>query len=199
MRAQIILRTEGDEFDLKNLAPFLGRDFQSEIACGHLWDKHPKFLTKEEEEILYAPNFESYDEEQVKLLDPKQLKKILEKVLSFLKSEEKTLPFEVEIDFEKMNQLGLETDLYVDGVRCWIQGDSKIYKVDKKVKLINLPQEKTVEKWLEIKEKVQINDRVYYLKIETRYERHEENITKCIDFCQQAIEQEKKIYWLYEH
>lgn len=43
MGAQIIIRTEEDEYDSKNQAPFLGRDFQSEITCGLLWKERAKF------------------------------------------------------------------------------------------------------------------------------------------------------------
>lgn len=148
---------------------------------------------------MCASYFESFEDEQVKLIDPKRLKSILEKVLTYLKNEEQNLPFEVCIDYYKMKNLGLETDLYVDGARCWIQGDSEIFKVGNEVKLVNFPLEKNIEKWIKVQEQVRINDRLYYFKIETRYERHKESITKCIDYCIQAIEKEKQIYWLYQH
>ena len=201
MGAQILIRLESDKYDEGHLAPFLGRDFHWEIAKGNLWkDANHYFLDKREAKLLDAPFDENLEEEFKALIHPKELLQVIEKVKLFLKNNDDTLPYEIMLDSDKMSLKGLDYPLMLKNSRCWIQGDSYLYEVNERVKIVNYPQEPNeVELWLKVKDEIIIEDRTYYLKKETRFEKFEESLSEVIEFCKYAISRKEKIYWVYSH
>jgi hypothetical protein len=194
MGSQIFIRLVNEGLYENDLAPFLGRDFVSEISWGHLWLKRSPFLSKKEEDLLRARTDMHEDYEQP--VDPTELAKVLTKVNDYLKANESTLPFEIEIDYARMEQEGLETDLIINNSRCWIQGDSEYYKVTNKVKIVNVPMEPNeVDVWIDIAEEVAIEGKLFYLKRTTRYEKFKEILEKTIAFCRYAQGKNEKVLW----
>lgn len=195
MGYQVILNSQNSIPELIDTAPFLGSDFDHEIACGSLWSNNYNFLSKEEKNFLFPQD----QDEEKKLIDPLSLKLIFEKILFFLEQESDNLPFEIELDFDRMNAENLDTDLYIDGIRCWIQGDSKCYQVVPKFKIVNLPiVNTTIEKWVNFKEEVYFGSNKYYLRKTSRYERYKDQIFQIKDYCQMAINLKVKVYWYRE-
>ncbi|MFA9215125.1 MAG: hypothetical protein ACEQSR_15005 [Candidatus Methylacidiphilales bacterium] len=195
MGYQVILNSQNSIPELIDTAPFLGSDFEYEIACGSLWSNNYNFLSKEEKNFLFPQD----QDEEKKLIDPFILKLIFEKILFFLEQESDNLPFEIEIDFERMNTENLDTDLYIDGVRCWIQGNSSYYQVVPKFKILNLPIENTIiEKWVNFKEEIYFGKNKYYLRKTSRFERYKDQIFQIINYCKMAINLKVKVYWYRE-
>lgn len=56
-----------------------------------------------------------------------------------------------------------------------------------------------IDLWIEIANEIKIDDKIYFLKKITRYEKYQELIERIITFCKFAIEKNEKIYWLYSH
>lgn len=200
MGAQIDIRLESDKYDEAELAPFLGRYFHGEITEGDIWDDKEPFLTKAEAALLKAPFYEEFSDASVRLIDPQDLKAVLIKVKQYLRDHQDALPFEIEVDEERMEQAGLESDLRVNGSRCWMKGDSLYYDVSDKVNIVNhLHEPQPVDIWVDIKDKVEIDGQAYFLKRITRYEIFADIIDKVVAFCELAISRNERIYWLYSH
>ncbi|CAL2103711.1 conserved protein of unknown function [Tenacibaculum sp. 190130A14a] len=199
MGAEVHIRLENDKYDEKGLAPFLGRDFQSEITTSALWETHEPFLDQNEIDLLYAPYYDFFDDNTVQLIEPSKLKSILEKIDCYLEHNKDSLPFEIDIDYERMEKENLPTDLIINDSSCWIQGDSFYYDVTDKFKIVNHNLESNeVELWVEFKEKVKIENSFFYLKKEYRYEKYKNDLNEVINFCQLAINTHQKIYWLFQ-
>ena len=189
------LNTQRNISELYDKAPFLGSDFDYEIACGNLWSDNYNFLSEEEKNFLLPLD----QDDDRKLIDPNKLKIIFEKILSFLEREKEKLPFEIELDFEKMRSENLDTDLYVNGIRCWIQGDSAYYQVEPKFRIINLPvADQNVEEWVAFNDEIIFDGNKYYLKKTTRLERYKDQILQIIDYCTKAAGLKTKVYWYRE-
>lgn len=199
MGAQINISLVSDKFDKEGLAPFIGRDFVYEIVKGGLWNKRSPFLTLEEAKLLEAPLYNYFDDDSVKPLDPLDLIAVLNKVSRYLKSNEKLLAYEVELDFEKMQSEGLDTDLWVNGVRCWVKGDEVYTPETGVVNIVNLPGNDDVDIWVEVKDAIEVDGKTYYLRTESRYDRYSDLLQRIIDFCNYAISKNEKVYWLYRH
>lgn len=201
MGAQILIRLESDKYDERNLSPFLGRDFHWEITKGRLWkDINCYFLSQTESSLLEAPFDETLQDCFGEPINPKPLVRVFEKVMDFLKSRSDILPFEIFIDYDKMKALGLDYPLVINKSKCWIQGDSNLYKVNNKVRIVNLPNEPNeIDLWVPLDSKITIENRVYFLKKETRFEKFEGVINEVINFCKYAIEENEKVYWIYSH
>ena len=188
------LNSQRNISELFDEAPFLGSDFDYEIACGNLWSDNYNFLSEEEKSFLHPQD----QDDDLKLIDPNKLKIIFEKILSFLEREKEKLSFEIELDFAKMRSENLDTDLYVNGIRCWIQGDSAYYQVEPKFRIINLPGDQNVEEWVAFKEEIIFDGNKYYLKKITRLERYKNQILQIIEYCNKAVELKTKVYWYRE-
>ena len=200
MGAEIYIRLEDDIDDTGGNAPFLGRDFQHEISRGAIWENREPFLTELEQKVLEAPYCEEMEELFIDPIEPDSLQKILLKVKKYLYDNEQLLPFEVCIDYQRMEKENLSTDLVVNESRCWIRGDSFVYKVTDKVEIVNYPNEKNeIDMWVNIADEIEIEDQKYFLKRVTRYEKYSKEIDEVIDFCADAIENNKKVYWMYIH
>lgn len=195
MGYQVVLNSQNSIPELLDMTPFLGSDFDYEIACGGLWKNDFNFFSKEEKKLLFPQD----QDEEKKLIDPLSLKLIFEKILFFLEQESDNLPFAIELDFDRMNAENLDTDLYIDGIRCWIQGNSAYYQVVPKFKILNLPIENTIiEKWVNFKEEIYFGKNKYYLRKTSRFERYKDQIFQIIDYCQMAINLKVKVYWYRE-
>ena len=200
MGAEIHIRLESDKYDNKELAPFLGRDFYYEITRKAIWEDKESFLSKTEFDLLEAPYYEEFEDDSVKVINPADLIVVLEKVKKHLKENKDSLPFEVKIDFERMEKQGLTSDLIVNGSRCWIRGDSLYHDVSDKVEIVNYPMEPNkVDLLVDILEELEIDGRKYFLKKISRFEKFAETIDKVTEFCQLAENNNEKIYWLYSH
>ncbi|MCF8255593.1 MAG: hypothetical protein K9H61_13515 [Bacteroidia bacterium] len=200
MGAEIHIRLTSDRYNDKALAPYLGRDFHSEITRGAIWHDR-QFLSDFETELLEAPYDELFEnKDEILPIEPRNLEKIMIKVRDFLYENQDTLPFEIEIDYEKMENEKLSYNLTINNCRCWIQGDSRYYQVTDKVKIVNYPFEPSdVDLWIGISDRVELEGKVYYLKMVTRFERYKELIDKVIDFCRYANKIGDRIYWTYSH
>tara|TARA_R110000868_G_scaffold306510_2_gene567740 strand:- start:656 stop:1258 length:603 start_codon:yes stop_codon:yes gene_type:complete len=200
MGAEIHISLESDKYDEKELAPFLGRDFQYEITRGAIWENREPFLSKTEVELLEAPYYEEYEDESVRLTNPTDLIIVLEKIKKFLEENKNTLPFEIDIDYERMEKEGITHDLIINGSRCWIKGDSHYHNVSEKVEIVNYPMEPNeIDYWIDYAEDIEIEGNKYFLKKESRFEKFADTIDKVIEFCKIANEKNEKIYWLYSH
>ena len=200
MGAEIHICLESDKYNERELAPFLGRDFQSEITRGTIWRNKKPFLNDEEIKILEAPYYEEFEDESVRLTNPDELIIVLKKVKEYLKKNKDILPFEIGIDFDKMKKLGLNQELIVSGSRCWIKGDSLYYDVSETFQIVNYPKEPNeINLTIEYSEEVDINNKKFFLKKESRFEKFADTIDQVIEFCQMAYENNEKIYWLFSH
>lgn len=198
MGAQTIITIAGDKHDASYESPFLGRDFTHEIAQGYLWDKREPFLTTLESKLLTPINTEFYYEGIHKPVHPFNLVIVLNKVKQYLKANENSLPFEIELDYDKMEKENLSTDIMINNSKCWIQGDSYYNKVSSMVRIVNYPMEPNeVDVWIDIKDKVEIEGRIYYLKKITRYEKYKNMIDDVIAFCEYAKQKHKMIDWKF--
>lgn len=200
MGAQILIRLTSDRYDDKEQAPFLGRDFQYEITRGALWEKRKPFLTPAESKLLEAPYDELFEDGTPPAAEPYKLRTVLQKVRDYLEKNQPTLAFEIELDHERMEQENLNYWLRVNDSQCWIQGDSFYYKVTDKVKIVNYPMEPNeVDLWVPITDSVVLDDKLYYLKRVTRFDKYKDSLDKAIAFCKKAEEVGDKIYWIYRH
>lgn len=200
MGAEIHISLESDKYDDKELAPFLGHDFQYEITRGAIWENRKPFLSKDELELLEAPYYEEFEDDSVRLINPSKLIIVLDKVKKYLRENEDTLPFEIHIDHERMEKEGITKDLIVNNSRCWIRGDSLYHEVSEKVQIVNYPMEPTdVYLWIDYGNEIEINGKKYYLKKTSRFEKFVESLDKVIEFCKTAENKNEKIYWLYSH
>jgi hypothetical protein len=199
MGAEIHIRTVSDKYDDKEIAPFLGRDFHREIVEGRIWENKKPFLNAEESKLLHAPYYEELDD-SISPIHPLELSKVLTKVKNYLKANEDSLPYEIDIDDERMAKEGLSYDLIIKQSRCWIQGDSLYYNVSSKVKIVSYPLEPNkVELWVDIAERVEIDGKRYHLKKISRYDKFSELLDEVIEFCRYAASRNEKIYWLYSY
>ncbi|OYU96586.1 MAG: hypothetical protein CFE21_09390 [Bacteroidetes bacterium B1(2017)] len=195
MGQETYIRIASDQYDKKKQAPFLGRDFTWEIAFGNLF-KEKSFLSMEEWKIVTPQNTDDILDEKPKSIHPKALLSILNKIKTHLKDNQSLLPFEIELEYSKMDTEGLSSEILINGSRCWIQGDSNVYEVSSKVKIVNLPmQPNEVDLWVEIQDKIEIEGRTYYLKKMTRYDKYESLINKIIDICKLAENKNELVYW----
>lgn len=200
MGAEILIRTIKDDAASEKLTPFLGRDFTFEICNGFLWYERKPFLSERETKLLIPLHYDDFDDGIKKPINPSEFLLIIAKIKQYLKTNQNELPFEIEIDYEKMEQEGLSTDIVVNNSRCWMQGDSYVYEVSTKVRIVNYPLEPTdVDLWVEVKDKIEIEDRTYYLKKVSRYERYVDSLDKIIAFCEHAKRIKQQIYWIYYH
>lgn len=200
MGAQIHIRLESDKYDDKELAPFLGRDFYWEITRGYIWENENPFLNEDEIDLLEAPFYEDFEDNSVKRINPNDLKIIIEKVKKYLKENKDLLPFEIDLDFERMDKEKLETDIIINESKCWIKGESLYNSISDKVRIVNYPTEKNeVDIWITISDKIEIEGRKYYLKKILMYEKHVEKLDQVLQFCRLAEKRKEKIYWLYDH
>jgi len=199
--AEIHIRLTSDRHNNKNLAPFLGRDFQYEISEGSIWQNKRSFLNSDEIKLLKATYDELFENKDlIPTIEPKSLKEVLVKVKNYLRLNQSELPFEIEIDYEKMEKENLNYYLTVNESRCWIKDDSKYNNVFNKVQIVNYKMElNKVDIWIDISDKVEIEGKIYYLKKTTRYEKYADLIDKVIDFCRHAEDIKNKIYWIYTH
>ncbi len=194
MGSQIFIHLVGEGLYENDLAPFLGRDFVAEISWGHLWMERSPFLSKQEEDLLRART--DWHEDFNKPVNPAELAKVLTKVNDYLKTNESTLPFEIEIDYTKMAHAGLETDLIINNSRCWIKGDSYVFDVTTKVNVVSYAMEPNeVDVWVDIADEVVIEGKLFYLKRITRYEKYKEILEKTIAFCRYAGGKNNKVLW----
>lgn len=200
MGAQIHIRLESDKYDDKELAPFLGRDFYWEITRGYIWENEEPFLSEEEINLLEAPFYEDFEDNSVKQINPKDLIVVIEKVKKYLKENKDLLPFEIDLDFERMDKEKLETDIVINESKCWIKGESIYNSISDKIRIVNYPTEKNeVNIWVIISDEIEIEGRKYYLKKTSMYEKHAGKLDQVLEFCQLAEERNEKVYWLYEH
>ena len=201
MGAQILIRLESDRYDESNLAPFLGRDFFNEISRGALWkDIEVYFLNKKEIKLLEAPNTENFENEFASPINPKELKLVFLKIKKFLQEYEDLLPFDIVLDIEKMEAADLNYPLMINNSKCWIQGDSNLFEINDKLKIVNHPHEPNeVDLWVNYQEEIVLEDKVYFLKKITRSDKYNDIIVELIKFCEFAIEKNEKIFWLYSH
>ncbi len=189
------IRRTSDRFDEKKLAPFLGNDFTWDIALGYLFDDN-SFLSKDEWKILTPQNTEDIIDEKPNPVNPADLISVLQKIKFYLKDHQDTLPFEIDFDYDKMEKEGLSCEIIINDSGCWIQGDSAHYEVSSKVKIINLPmQPNEVELWVDVKDKIEIEGRTYYLRKVTRYDKYKELINRIIDICEDAQNNNENVYW----
>jgi len=155
--AETLIRTIKDDATSEKLTPFLGRDFTFEISNGFLWYERKPFLSEKETELLSPLHYDDFDDGIEKPINPTDFLLIFGKIKQYLKSNQNELPFEIELDYEKMEQEGLSTDIIVNNSRCWMQGDSYVYDVSAKVRIVNYPMEPTdVDLWIEVKDKIEI-------------------------------------------
>lgn len=200
MGAEIVIRLVSDRYDEKGHAPFIGRDFQREITRGNIWEGHHPFLSDGERELLQAPYDQTLDDEYGKPVSPRALIVVLKKVKDYLKVAAEHLPYYIGLDIDRMEAENLDTQIFIDGSRCWIQGDSLLYNIEEHVKFISLPGEpKEVEQWVSVSEEVVVGGEVYYLRKVTRYEKYREKLDEVIAFCEYAISRNEKVYWVYTH
>jgi len=114
------LRIASDRYDDKKDLPFhLGKDFSWEISLGYLF-KNKSFLSVDEWKNLVF---------------------VLNKIKEYLKNNQNTLPFEIALDYDKMDKEGISCEIIINNSRCWIQGDSHIFEVSSRFKLVNHPME----------------------------------------------------------
>ncbi|UTW66137.1 hypothetical protein KFE94_16010 [bacterium SCSIO 12643] len=200
MGAEIHISLESDKYDDQELAPFLGRSFHYEITRGAIWENRAPFLSKAEIELLEAPYYDGIEYESVQLISPNDLKAVLEKVKNYLYAYRDTLPFEIDIDHERMENAGLSSYLTVNGSKCWIKGDSLYHHVSEKVQISNYPMEPTsIDVWIDYADEVVIDGNKYYLKKTSRFEKFADTLDQVIAFCEMANKKNEKIYWLYNH
>ena len=198
MGAETWITIAGDKHDASHESPFLGRDFTHEIAHGFLWYKGSAFLSEQEAAILYPINSDDYNDGIEELIHPDDLISVLKKVKKYLKSDKDPLPIEIELDYDKMEKENLSTDIIINNSKCWIQGDSYYNKVSSMVRIVNYPMEPNeVDVWIDIKDKVEIEGRIYYLKKITRYEKYTNMIDDVIAFCEYAKQKHKMIDWKF--
>lgn len=197
MSSETHIRLASDPSGENTIVPFLGRDFTWEIAFGYLFEEK-SFLSKQEWEILIPQNTNDIHNETPTPLNPIDLASILEKIKKYLKDNQDKLPFEIELDYDKMEKEGLSCEIFINGSRCWIQGDSNIFDVSTKVKIVNYPMApNAVEMWVDIKDKLEIEGRTYYLRKVTRHTKYEEQINGIIDLCKQSENKNEPIYWTF--
>lgn len=195
MGLQTRIRTTSEEENEYDYAPILGRDFTYEIALGYLFEDR-SFLSDEEWQRLEPQNMDSHVYKERTSLNPTVLISILYKVKEYLNDNQNTLPFEIELDYEKMKKEDLSSDIIINGSLCWIQGDSKIYDVSTKVGIVNHPQQPhQVDLWIDIQDKIEIEGKIYYLRKVTRFDRYKELIDKVIEFCEYAKSSNNNVYW----
>lgn len=196
MGTEIHISLENDKYDDQELAPFLGRDFYYEITQGAIWENKKPFLSNVEIELLAA----KYVEDSLKPINPTDLKNVLKKVQKYLKDHINVLPFEIEIDLNRMEKEGLESDLRVQGSRCWIKGDSLYYEVSQKFEIISYPREPNeINLWIDYAEEIWVDGKKYYFKKISRFEKYARTIAQVIAFCRIAEDKDEKIYWCYSH
>lgn len=189
------IRLASDQYDEKKIAPFLGRDFTWDIALGNLFD-NKSFLSKDEWKIITPQNSDDVVDEKPNPVNPADLLSVLDKIKKYLKDNQDTLPFEIELDYDKMEKEGLSCEITINGSRCWLQGDSNVFEVSSKVKIVNHPMEPTeVELWVDVRDKIDIEERTYYLRKVTRHNKYEELINRVTDFCEQAKNKNENVYW----
>jgi len=189
------IRLVNDKNDKKKGAPFLGRDFTWEIALGYLFEEK-SILTQDEWKILLPQNSDEIVDEKPNPINPTDLLSILEKIKKYLYDNQDTLPFEIELDYDRMEESGLSNEIKINGSRCWLQGDSNVYEISTKIRIINYPLQPTeVDLWVDIDSKINIEGRTYYLKKVTRHERYKEQICNVIDYCVYAMSINENLYW----
>ncbi len=189
------IRIASDQYDEKKLAPFLGRDFTWDIALSYLFpDK--SFLNKNEWKRLTPQNADDIIDHKPNPVNPTDLLSVLDKIKKYLMDNQDTLPFEIEIDYDKMEKEGLSCEITINGSRCWIQGDSNVFDVSSKVKIVNHPMEPNeVDLWVDVRDKIEIEGRSYFLRKVTRYDKYEELISRVIDLCKYAKRYNENVYW----
>lgn len=189
------IRLASDQYDEKKLTPFLGREFTRDISLGYLFNKN-SLLNDDEWNILTPQDSDNIVGEKPNAVNPADLLAVLNKIKKYLKDNQNTLPFEIEPDYYKLEKEGLSSEIIINVSRCWIQGDSDIFEVSSKVKIVNYPMEPTeVDLWVDVKDKIEIEGRTYYLRKITRYERYRELINRVTEFCEQAKENNEIVYW----
>ena len=195
MSTEVHIRLANDKYNEKGLAPFLDSDFYYDIVLGNLWQNKNTLLTDYESELLKAQYYEYFNDD-TRAFEPKKLRDIFMKIKKYLKENEDDLPFEIDIDYKKMRENGLNTDIVIHNSRCWIQGDSALYEVSEHVNIVNFPFEPNkVKIQVKIAEKIKIKGKTYFLKKTSRFEKYNEPIEKIINFCNYAINSNEKIYW----
>jgi hypothetical protein len=193
------IRIASDQYDEKELAPFLGRDFTLDITLACLFDEQ-SFLSKDEWQILNPQISDNIINEKPNPVNPADLLFVLDKIKKYLKDNQDKLPFEIELDYEKMEKEGLSCEITINGSICWLQGDSYVFEVSSKVKIVNHPMQPTeVDLWVDIKDKIEIEGRIYYLRKVTRYDKYEELISKVTEFCEYAKNNNENVYWILKH
>lgn len=200
MGAEIHISLATDRYDDMGLAPFLGRDFHYEITRGAIWKDRP-FLNDFETKLLEAPYEELFeDENEIESIHPSDLENVMTKVKDFLYHNQESLPFEIMIDYDRMDNEGQSCKLMINNSHCWIRGDSFYHEVTDKVRIVSYPNEASeVDLWVDIADKIEIDGRVYYLRKVTRFEKFKESIDNVIDFCRHAESIGDRIYWIYYH
>lgn len=207
MGAVTEISTVGDKYDEQGLAPFLGRYFTSEITQGGIWEDHAPFLTPQEAKLLDAPYHESFEDKNPPVpVNPTELARVLTKVKDYLWTHQDSLPYEIELDYERMEREGLPTEIIINQSRCWIHGDSYYHTqpywpnpmTDSQVLITNYPHEPNeVDIMVDIKERIEIEGRIYYLKRTNRYEVFAPELDAVIAFCAYAESIGEQVYWLY--
>jgi len=135
------LRIASDRYDDKKDLPFhLGKDFSWEISLGYLF-KNKSFLSVDEWKILEPQNSDDVENGNYKPINPADLVFVLNKIKEYLKNNQNTLPFEIALDYDKMDKEGISYEIIINNSRCWIQGDSHIFEVSSRFKLVNHPME----------------------------------------------------------
>ncbi|GAB2942718.1 hypothetical protein GCM10027048_04200 [Hymenobacter coalescens] len=208
MGARIEISTVGDKYDDRNLAPFLGRYFQYEITRGALWENHAPFLTPAEAQLLEAPYFKSFEDEPAPApVDPAELARVLLKVKDYLWTHQDSLPYEIHLDYERMKREGLPTDI-INHSRCWIHGDLLYHSspwctfpvTERQMLITNFPHDPNdVDLVVDIKERIEIEGRTYYLTRTNRHEVFAPVLDQVIAFCNEASRIGEQVYWLYSH
>ncbi|WP_291728395.1 hypothetical protein [Bernardetia sp.] len=200
MGVEVYIRLASDEDDKQSIAPFLGRDFWWEITRGYIWENKQPFLTEEETSLLEASRYDDFKDDLGKKVRPKDLALVIEKVKKYLKENEDSLPFEIDLDYKKMDKEGLDTDIIINESRCWLRGDSLYHEISDKINVVNYPTEKNdVDMWISISDKVEIENRLYYLKKTSMFDKHSPKLDEILHFCRLAEQRSEMIYWLFDH
>ena len=131
--------------------------------------------------------------------DPNQLKEALKKVENHLILNKDKLPL-VHFVFETKELKDEINYVMIDGIESEIKGDLFFYENYSNIRnsihvQSYLDDYGKIDLHIEVKEKIEINNKVYFTKTITKSEQFENEFKKCYVFLNEAIKNNKKVLW----
>lgn len=164
--------------------------------------KHDKFLSKEEQELLY-PDYEesSYNHRQI---NPFSLKRIFEKILEHLKNHHNEFPLVHMIRMKgskSFKSLGGSTsdDFEYNRYKCHLDGYHNDYTHRHELCLARFNNGWETIGWIKADPTINFAGNTFYISTKNKFEQYKDILEELINICEQAIKTDKKLSWTFSN